>query len=142
MTDINGLETVKAGDDIALECGGTYHTRYRKVKVTKVTPTQIFLGNSRFRKSDGKAIGKNVSESISLISTDIQSDWDRKEYTQELRQHLESKEIPAEKLKEAVVVMTTGSEWYTDESRKAIVELLELKQLSIEALRQAVAILK
>lgn len=143
MTGTNGLETVKVRDKIALECGGTYHTRYRKALVTKVTPTLIFIGDAKFKKSDGKEIGRDVSKrSICLISFDIQSDWDRKEYTNQMYEHLKSQEISAEKLKEIVVKMTTESEWYTDESRKAIIELLGLKQLSVEALRQAVEILK
>lgn len=51
------LEDIEAGDLVVLRAG----EHYRMPQVTKVTKTQVILGEQRFHKDDGKEIGGYAS---------------------------------------------------------------------------------
>jgi hypothetical protein len=50
------LENIKEGDEILLD-SGHYSVSLSKVKVTRVTATQIAIGDVRYRRSDGYRMG-------------------------------------------------------------------------------------
>ena len=51
------LESLKPGDTV-IEEGPGWPTRYYIKAVTRVTKTQVVVGDSRYRKTDGRKIGK------------------------------------------------------------------------------------
>jgi hypothetical protein len=51
------LLSLKEGDEVATAVRYTHPARYRFARVTKLTPTQIVVGSSRYRKTDGGLVG-------------------------------------------------------------------------------------
>jgi hypothetical protein len=54
------ISTLAVGSPVVIERG--YGRSFLSVdKVTRVTPTQVVIGSTKFRKSDGKAVGQDDS---------------------------------------------------------------------------------
>lgn len=54
------LEQIVVGDEVAYKQNSSYRTAMKRCVVTKITPTQILLGNQRFRKDDGREVTSNT----------------------------------------------------------------------------------
>ena len=51
---MSNLENVSVGDELYI----SYNRTSRFAKVSRITPTQVLAGNSRFRKKDGYLVGR------------------------------------------------------------------------------------
>jgi len=90
------LESVKAGDELLIT--SHFMSDDRLLKVDRVTKTQVIIGNSKYRVSDGRAIGFGGEWNIprAIIPTFEQKEKVRIESAKKvLIERLKSKEITA-----------------------------------------------
>lgn len=106
MTNIKSLNDVKPGDVIAFRPYGHYQ-KWKEVTVEEVTPKFILLRHPaiRFKKENGLSKGENPDR-ISVITAEIQEEWDQKEYTEQIHKLIDSKPVPAKTLKKVIEILT------------------------------------
>lgn len=59
--DEDDLNTLKTDDFVAIFHHGYKHDVCKRVKIDRITKTQIIIGNSRFLKRDGYKIGDTLT---------------------------------------------------------------------------------
>lgn len=64
-TELNWRESLAVGSVVVMRSGFGY-AKYSLAKVTSITPTQIVIGHSRFRKRDGGLVGGDAWSSLSI----------------------------------------------------------------------------
>ncbi len=79
------FDNVKLGDIVKYTTGGFY-SRPVVAKVTKVTAAQFAAGSDRFRKSDGKMIGKSYIYAQPATQQDLE-----RQHAARLKTQLENK---------------------------------------------------
>lgn len=59
------LESLKEGDEVMIP--GRYGAPPSFVKVTKITPTQIVIGRDRYRRTNGRQVGRDAWSSTFIV---------------------------------------------------------------------------
>jgi hypothetical protein len=59
------LESLKEGDEVMLP--GRYGASPSFAKVTKITPTQIVIGRDRFKRTNGRQVGRDAWSSTCIV---------------------------------------------------------------------------
>ena len=73
---ITSLDDIDVGDEVAYQEGGAYHDRpLLRVKVTKVSTTQITVGSKRFLKRSGREVGGSTYHSAYIYPLGDRNRW-------------------------------------------------------------------
>lgn len=144
---IESLYDLNPGDAVAIKCYS--YTWYKDVVLT--TTERCIVTKSepemKFKKNNGFATRKeDVGCQISVITPEIQEQWDKLFYKDKLQDcllDLEDSVSTDEVLTRVFNLLVSQTKWEQREQRTAIYDiLLKLKHLSSDTLKQAVAILE
>ena len=68
---MNEFQDLKAGDEVVLVSRGLGRNKYHLKKIDRATKTQIVIGNTKFRRNDGREIADGwYRDSIKLLTED------------------------------------------------------------------------
>ena len=122
------LADVVAGDPVVLKSDGSY----RMMNVTRVTNTQVIIGEQRFRKDDGKEIGgyglhKDTIYAPSQLVADYASNYVGETWVDRFHEYMEKRTLE--------IAKRPYIDFIDEISRRA------LTRLQLETLKQAAELL-
>lgn len=102
------LAALQVGDEVTIFGGGIY-SRDRIEKISKITKTQIVVGNARFRRTTGLEIGKDhYGEHIALTTDKDRLKVRKRRVVDKLLKHWDEKKLstyPVETLEQVLELL-------------------------------------
>jgi len=106
------LDKIKVGDVVAMSLPGR---GWKKIKVDKITKTQVIIGISKFRKIDGERVGRidkwQGSQYLRCLTPEIEEEIEENKKEAERKnliykiQHVDLTAFPLERLEEIIKII-------------------------------------
>lgn len=143
---IKNLTDLKPGDIIAFK--QHYAWSWYKDEVSIVTERCIIIKSEpdvKFKKNNGLATRKDeAGYQISVVTPEIQDDWDRREYQRLIRDTLQSAtgNTPLEAIKEATIILLSQNEYSKSLYAQCLREMISTHSASSETLNKVLRLLQ
>lgn len=141
---IENLSDLKAGHTVALK---GYGYRWYRDEVLSTTERCIVVKSQpemKFKKNNGFSTQKDNGYMISIVTQEIQDDWDRREYQKLIQDTLQNEagNIPLEVIRDVTVMLLNQNQYAKSLYLQCLREMLSAHSASSENLKVALQLLR